>query len=558
MKVDIKKLKDQSQHLRLLYVEDDKSARDATMEMLERFFSHISTAVDGQDGLDTFKNSEFDLILTDINMPRMTGIEMIEEIKKIDEEIPVLVISAYNDSEFFHQSLKLGVDDYIVKPIELNQFLLAIQKISLKKQLKMYQTNLEHEVEERTKELKKKLYYDDLTSLFNRYSFFEDIKNVDVPAIFVLDIDKFKVINEIYGVETGSLVLKEFGSFLSDFTKETSFKVYRMSSDEFLILDEVHHLDISIYEKLIEDFFEKLSHFKVMIDNDSISLEVSIGISIAQEDTFECAKIALEFAKENKKPFMIYFPDIDKRQEKRDALVWKDKIKSAIDDKRIIPVFQPIVNKSGEILKYEILMRLVEHEVEKLITPYFFLDIAIKTRLYDRLSSTIIFHALELVEKSGKTLSINFTFSDIKNKPFIQKIAKYLHERKGLGKRLVFEITESESIESYNLVKEFIHRFRAYGVEFAIDDFGSGFSNFEYILEIKPDYLKIDGSLIKHIDTDESSYILVQAIIDFSHKLGIKVIAEYVHNEKVFTMLKELNVDEYQGFYFYEPSRELV
>ena len=422
----------------------------------------------------------------------------------------------------------------------------------------MYQTNLEHEVEERTKELKKKLYYDDLTSLFNRYSFFEDIKNVDVPAIFVLDIDKFKVINEIYGVETGSLVLKEFGSFLSDFTKETSFKVYRMSSDEFLILDEVHHLDISIYEKLIEDFFEKLSHFKVMIDNDSISLEVSIGISIAQEDTFECAKIALEFAKENKKPFMIYFPDIDKRQEKRDALVWKDKIKSAIDDKRIIPVFQPIVNKSGEILKYEILMRLVEHEVEKLITPYFFLDIAIKTRLYDRLSSTIIFHALELVEKSGKTLSINFTFSDIKNKPFIQKIAKYLHERKGLGKRLVFEITESESIESYNLVKEFIHRFRAYGVEFAIDDFGSGFSNFEYILEIKPDYLKIDGSLIKHIDTDESSYILVQAIIDFSHKLGIKVIAEYVHNEKVFTMLKELNVDEYQGFYFYEPSRELV
>ncbi|MEA3228238.1 MAG: EAL domain-containing protein, partial [Campylobacterota bacterium] len=204
------------------------------------------------------------------------------------------------------------------------------------------------------------------------------------------------------------------------------------------------------------------------------------------------------------------------------------------------------------------LMRLREKETAKLISPFFFLDIAIKTKLYDTLSSRIIFNALELADKTKTVISINFTFSDIKNEAFIHQIAEYLYDKENLGALLVFEITEDESIESYDIVKEFIYRFRAYGIRFAIDDFGSGFSNFEYILEIQPDYLKIDGSLVKNIDSDERSYILVEAIIGFSHKLGIKVIAEYVHNETVFTMLKDLGVDEYQGFYFYEPLEALL
>ena len=562
MNVDLKELRNACKDLHLLYVEDDVKARTIMLEMLEHLFTHITLATDGQDGLEKFKNASFDLIITDINMPRLTGVEMLTKIRSFDTKILVVVLSAYNEPELFLQTLRLGVDDFIIKPIEHNQFLNSLKKttdkIKLLKQLQAHHQDLEDEVKKRTKELQTKLYYDDLTSLFSRYSFFEDIKEMQNPIIFLLDIDRFKLVNEIYGLEIGSIVLQEFAKFLLKFTQNSHFRVYRVSSDEFVLLEDTLDVDYSVYEHLVDDFFQKLSNFQVLLQDDFITIDVTIGISIAQKYPLECAKIALENAKENQKSYTTYSLSMNKKDEKRDALLWKHKIKSAIEENRIIPVYQAIVNESRGIVKYETLMRLEDAQTQELISPYFFLDIALKTKLYNSLSATIIFKALKLAHETDTILSVNFTFTDIKNKYFIQSIAEYIKEHKDVGTKLVFEITESENIESFKLVKEFIHKFRMFGVKFAIDDFGSGYSNFEHILEIQPDYLKIDGSLVKHIDTDKSSYILVKAIIDFSHKLGITVIAEYVHSETIFTLLKELHVDEYQGFYFYEPQQKLL
>jgi EAL domain-containing protein (putative c-di-GMP-specific phosphodiesterase class I) len=220
-------------------------------------------------------------------------------------------------------------------------------------------------------------------------------------------------------------------------------------------------------------------------------------------------------------------------------------------------VYQPIVDANEKIVKYETLMRLKNEETGELISPFFFLDIAIKTGLYSALSSHIIFESLHLLDSTSHEISFNFTYGDIKNEILIRNIESFLKVSNGIGSRAIFEIVESENIESYSDIKNFIKKFRQYGVRFAIDDFGSGFSNFEYILEIEPDYLKIDGSLIKNIDTDKKAYILVSAIVEFSHKLGIKVIAEYVHSKVIFEMLKVIEVDEYQGFYFSEPIEKI-
>jgi len=562
MKIDVKKLKATCESLNLLYVEDDANARVAMFEFLQRFFQNITVAIDGKDGLEKFKNDSFDLIITDVKMPHMSGIEMLKDIRTFDRLTPVLVFSAHNEAEFFLQTLRLGVDDYLLKPLEYEQFLSSLEKvverIDLKKQLQTYQLQLEDEVKNRTQELHNKLYYDDLTSLLSRYAFFEDIQTVQTPVIFLIDIDKFKLINEIYGLKTGSLVLQEFAKFLQDFVHESEYKVYRLSADEFVLMKDAPFINYDLYEQTVENFFKQLTHFQVQFDNDSITIDVTVGISIAQKNALECAKTALENAKENKKSYVTYFVEMDLLEEKKDTLLWKNKIKSAVEEHRIIPVYQAIVNDSGEIVKYEALMRLEEKGSAELISPYFFLDTAIKTKLYDSLSSTIIFNALELAKKSNNILSINFTFTDIKNELFINSIADYLSDHENLGEQLVFEITESENIESFNLVKEFIQRFRAHGVKFAIDDFGSGYSNFQHILEMQPDYLKIDGSLVRNIDKDESSYILVKAIIDFSHKLGISIIAEFVHTKKIFSLLKELHVDEYQGFYFHKPQRKTL
>jgi len=126
-----------------------------------------------------------------------------------------------------------------------------------------------------------------------------------------------------------------------------------------------------------------------------------------------------------------------------------------------------------------------------------------------------------------------------------------------IGNRLVFEITENEMIENFEVLNSFVKRFKNLGVKIAIDDFGTGYSNFDRILKVEPNYIKIDGSLIKNIIEDKVSYKIVDIIIKLAHSLNIKVIAEYVYKKEIFDLLCELKVDEFQGYYLGSPSLEL-
>ena len=418
----------------------------------------------------------------------------------------------------------------------------------------LVQTN---ELQKLNKNLKDKLYFDDLTDLWSRHSFFEDIQTKDTPIVFLIDINNFKIINQVYTSEIGSKVLIEFAKRLKNIVNDDeTYRVYRISADEFAIVDISEYIDVNKYELLIEVILDVLNNTSFKINDNSIDIDITVGISTINKEGYLSAKTALDYAKEHKKSFMMYSLGISQKEASASILKIKNDISLAIDEKRVKPVYQPIVDENSKIIKYETLMRLQKRDSNELISPLHFLDVAIKTRLYKTLSSTIIFTALELLSESEYTLSVNFTYSDIENKELVYKIEEFLKQN-DVGKRAVFEITESENIESYDKVKKFIERFRKYGVKIAIDDFGSGFSNFEYILEIEPDYLKIDGSLIKNMDNDTKSYTLVKAITKFSQELGILVIAEYVHSKVVFDMLKEIGVDEYQGFYFSEPLVEI-
>jgi len=558
--VTLKEIKKCASELKLLYVEDDVNARVSTLEMLKNLFHDITVATNGEDGLRAFENNTIDIVITDINMPGLNGIEMIEKIRAIDTKVAIFILSAHNDNQYFLDAIRLGIDGFIIKPLIFKQFINSLEKtlekIHLDRLTKNYQKHLEEEIQKRTKELEQKLYYDDLTGLLNRYSFFEDVKKLDTPIVFMVDINDFKTINEIYGTDVGSQVLREFAKFLKDFASAKEYHVYRLSADEFIILDESKHIDYEKYERLLKEFFTQLNDFKVESANDTITIEVTVGISTSQHDAFECATIALEYAKKHKKSSMMYSSAIDRRSRDQNALVWKDRIKSAIAKNNIVAVYQGIVNKRGEVVKYETLMR-IKNEDGELITPYHFLEISIKTRLYARLSSVVIFEGLKTIHRLHKSVTLNFTYSDIRNQALVEEIELYLKAYSDIGPLMVMEITESESIQNFEDIQKFIKRFKKYGVKFAIDDFGSGFSNFEHILEIEPDFIKIDGSLIKNIDKDEKSFILVKAIVGFSHQLGIKVIAEYVHSKEVFEILKSLDVDEYQGFYFYQPQETI-
>jgi len=127
--VDLEKIIEYSQKMNLLYVEDNADAREMTSMILGDFFGEISVAVDGLDGIDKFRNNDYDLIITDINMPNMNGLEMIEKIREINQDIPIVILSAHNEDDFFINSIKLGVDGYLLKPIDLEQMITVLNRV---------------------------------------------------------------------------------------------------------------------------------------------------------------------------------------------------------------------------------------------------------------------------------------------------------------------------------------------------------------------------------------------------------------------------------------------
>ena len=168
-----------------------------------------------------------------------------------------------------------------------------------------------------------------------------------------------------------------------------------------------------------------------------------------------------------------------------------------------------------------------------------------------------------MLEKSFKKFynnefefSVNLTIDDILNIEIQDYIFELLNKY-GIGKRVVFEIVESESIENFTQVVSFIKNVKAFGCKIAIDDFGTGYSNFEYLMKLEADFIKIDGSMIKNIDTDKNAKMVVETIVNFAKKMNMKTIAEFVENEKILKIVNELGIDYSQGYYFRAPQQEL-
>lgn len=153
--------------------------------------------------------------------------------------------------------------------------------------------------------------------------------------------------------------------------------------------------------------------------------------------------------------------------------------------------------------------------------------------------------------------SINLSVEDILDHEIVAFIL-YNIKKYNVSNKIVFELLETEGIENYEEISLFINEMKYMGCRIAIDDFGSGYSNFEYILQLNVDYIKIDGSLIRNLDIDTNAQVVVETIVDFAKKLNITVVAEYVHNEAIYEKVKELNIDRSQGFFLAEPKATLT
>lgn len=421
------------------------------------------------------------------------------------------------------------------------------------------------------RETREKLKYlamhDSLTDLYNRHFFELSLEQLSADAVrnnrqhglVYIDLDHFKVINDTFGHQKGDEVLREMSQLLSKRIRKPDI-LCRLGGDEFAIL--LHDItgrdayDFSLDVQRIITEFSFQSHDQRLNLGCSMGLTLIDGSTRKAEEYLMRADIALYVAKGRGRNLIHqYDPTDNESEELRRSIDVSQKVRKAITENRMLLYFQPIFDiKKGEISYYEALVRLRDVNGE-IIGPADFipaLENSGEMHLLDRwiikLATTTLRDYPEL-----KHIAINLSAQAFKDESLVPSILDSLKETGVNPKRITFELTESASLFNLQITQRVISDLHKLGCSFSVDDFGSGFSSFAYLRDLPADYIKLDGSFIKNLHRDTVDQALVKSIIQVIQALGKKAVAEYVENEEILNILKEMGIDFVQGYHIGHP-----
>jgi len=640
-------------NLKVLFVEDDLNAREITTMILEDIFGNVVSAVDGIDAFEKFQHDSFDIVISDINMPRMNGIELFKKIKEINQDVSLIFLSAHNESNYFLEGIKIGVNGYLLKPIDIHQlmntFIRVAQKYKYKKQaqenlclLNEYKEAVNQssivskantkgvitfvndafcEISQYTEEeligknhnivrhpdMSKSIFEDlwdtiknkkkswkgviknrakngtayytdslimpildndgnileyisirhDITAVMNPAKQLMDAVHSNETILIYIKIAKFEILEEFYDNETLEKTQEKVKNYLFKRFKDMHVEnIYQLGGGDYGVLIDVKAKeDLQRLISNLKDIQNAIHDDKIQLDDFEYDIAILISLVYDGERVLESAKMGMKQLLESTKQFVVANDFAKLRsQQARKNIETIFMIKEAIANSKIISYFQPIIdNKTQKIVKYESLVRLIDKN-QKVLTPYFFLDIAKKTDYYSKITHIVLEHSFDILDYCKADISINLSAIDIEQKETREKIFHLLEKNSQYASRVVFELLEDETVRDFELIKKFIRDVKEYGVTIAIDDFGSGYSNFERLLDYQPDILKIDGSLIKNIENSDYSLSLVKSIVAFAKEQNIATVAEFIENENIFKIINEIGVDYSQGYFFGKPE----
>ena len=394
---------------------------------------------------------------------------------------------------------------------------------------------------------------DETTGLPNRVKLAQDSESRDAFVFAMFSLDNYDIIKSYYGYEVAFGALKRLADMLNELLEPQRVGVYKLAGGEFGFLAK-DSIDLDWFKQICRFTVEKTEGFNVDIDGNEIDLHASVGLTSSRDNYLSYSGLALRSAKESRKA-IIYYEDQDNLIEQyENNLKWTKKVKTALSEDRITLFVQPLVDATSmTVTKYECLVRLIDED-GKIISPFFFLDVAKKTNLYHEITHRVISTAFEVFSQvPKKEFAINLSAEDILHSKTVDYLESQI-KKYDIGNRVVLEIVESEGIDSFSEVTDFIVKMKGLGCKIAIDDFGTGYSNFSYLMQLKVDLIKVDGSLIKDIDHNPNSQVICSTILNFSSELEMATVAEFVHSEDVLNYVQNLGFDYFQGYHLGEPE----
>lgn len=403
-------------------------------------------------------------------------------------------------------------------------------------------------------ELQKAITTSKLLNIPNRLALLNHLDNTKCYQLAMLDIDDFRQLNEYFGHKFGDDLL--INTMLHIFLhKPDDYDIYHFNADQFVIVG--HEQDNNLFKADMAALQSALNTQKMTMQSQDLSVNITLAISFEHGiNHLNSLEMAMDYAKKHHQNLVIYNRAIDTYEQRAQNLMWSEKLNDALADNRITTFYQPILNlRTGLIEKHESLVRMIDKDGE-VIAPYFFLPVSKKTKKYNMLSKRVVEKSFATFKDNGHAFSINISATDMTNADFMRTILAQL-ENCIAPERVTFEILESEEITNYKKVEHFIRTMRGFGCKIAIDDFGAGYANYENLLKLNADFIKIDGSLIKDIANNQDAYDIVESIVRFAKKKNIQTIAEFVSDEAILNTIRKLDIDFAQGFYIGHPQDNL-
>ena len=451
----------------------------------------------------------------------------------------------YDIHKLKEKEIRLDVIMFILSILFILMSILAYQEARKNENLIR---SLNKRIEKEISEKLSMVYKDSLTGAYKKTKFDIDRIKLKKYDVVMLNIRNFSKINELYGFSIGDEILKIVVQRIEHLIQH---KIYRINADEFVFFSKHLKEDIS---KI------KNSFIKTPIKLNDLNIRLSFSFAVTKNEGEEILRklsIALKEAKQ--KPFndYIYY---EEKPVKNDFIKFNSILYDAIfinETAKITPYFQGIYdNKLNYVHKYECLARL--ETKDKVYSPYFFMEIAKHSGFLVEITKIMIDKSFKYItDKPNIEISINITEEDL----LTSKLKDYLLEKTSQyniePNRVTLEILEGITSHGANDNILQLKELKDIGFKIAIDDFGVEYSNFERITELDIDFIKIDGKYIKTLPTNKKSYEIAKAITNFAHSLNIEVVAEFVEDEEIQKIIKELNIEYSQGYYFSKPEKEM-
>jgi diguanylate cyclase (GGDEF)-like protein/PAS domain S-box-containing protein len=415
--------------------------------------------------------------------------------------------------------------------------------------------------------------HDALTGLVNRREFERRAERLlktnqkeigGQHALCFMDLDQFKIVNDTCGHNAGDEMLRQISAILQCVIRHRD-TLARLGGDEFGVLMEYCSLDdahrvVTSLQKAVQDYiFSWESH--------SFIVGVSIGLVPITENVSSLTELlrqadaACYMAKDKgRNRIHVYHAEDSEIAKRHGEMQWVERLYKALDKNLFSLYAQAIVplNDNNEV-HYELLIRMKNDQGE-LIPPNAFLPAAERYNLISRIDLWVIEKTFSLLQNNKHFLnqinfcSINLSGASLSDSNILDIIITKLNEHKIDGNKICFEITETAAILNMKNATHFISTLKNLGCHFALDDFGSGLSSFAYLKILPVDYLKIDGMFVKDIVADPIDLAMVKSINEIGQVMGMQTIAEFVENDVIKGILKEIGVNYAQGYGIEKPK----